>query len=109
MQTWQSADTCQLWQSLQIIEDASELVPELKGAQVQQVTAGLMPYPADAHPILGFAKGCCNLYVAVTHSGATLAPLIGKLVAQEIVSNQPLDVLAPYRLERDFSDLSHIY
>ena len=94
---------------LQIIQDAAELVPELKHAQVQQVTAGLMPYPADAHPIVGFAKGCSNLYVAVMHSGATLAPLIGKLVAQEITSGQEVEVLAPYRLERNFGDLSHVY
>lgn len=68
-----------------------------------------MPYPADAHPIIGFTKACPNLYIAVTHSGATLAPLIGKLVAQEITTGKQADVLAPYRLERDFSDLSSIY
>ena len=85
------------------------MVPEVAGAEVQQVTAGVMPYPADAHPIIGFTKGCPNLYIAVMHSGATLAPLVGKLVAEEILSGQQQDVLAPYRLERDFSDLSNIY
>lgn len=93
----------------QAIKDAAELVPEVAQAEVQQVTAGVMPYPADAHPIIGFAKQCPNLYIAVMHSGATLAPLIGKLVAEEITTGQDLDVLTPYRLERDFSDLSNIY
>ena len=94
---------------LQIIKAAAEVVPELAAAEVQQVTAGVMPYPADAHPIIGFAKDYPNLYIAVMHSGATLAPLVGKLVAEEIVSGRRKDVLAPYRLDRDFSDLSNIY
>lgn len=85
------------------------MVPQLAAAEVQQVTAGVMPYPADAHPIIGFAKGCPNLYIAVMHSGATLAPLVGKLVSEEIVSGERTDMLAPYRLEREFSDLSNIY
>ena len=68
-----------------------------------------MPYPVDAHPIVGFTKQWTNLYIAVMHSGATLAPLMGALIAEEIVSNQNQAVLAPYRLQRDFADLSHTY
>ena len=45
-----------------------------------------MPYPVDAHPIVGFTKEWTNLYIAVMHSGATLAPLMGKLIADEIVN-----------------------
>ena len=94
---------------LQVIQAAAVLVPELAEAQTQQVTAGLMPYPVDAHPIAGFTKEWPNLYVAVMHSGATLAPLMGKLVSEEIVNKQEQDLLAPYRLQRDFADLSHTY
>lgn len=95
--------------SKQVIQAAAVLVPELAEAQTQQVTAGLMPYPVDAHPIVGFTKEWPNLYVAVMHSGATLAPLMGKLVSEEIVNKQEQDLLAPYRLQRDFADLSHTY
>lgn len=68
-----------------------------------------MPYPVDAHPIVGFTKQWINLYVAVMHSGATLAPLMGKLIAEEIVNRRDEDMLAPYRLQRDFSNLTHTY
>lgn len=93
----------------QVIQAAAKLVPELAQAETQQVTAGLMPYPVDAHPIVGFTKEWPNLYVAVMHSGATLAPLMGELVSEEIVSTKEEDMLAPYRLQRDFTDLSHTY
>ncbi len=94
---------------LQVIRAAAVLVPELAEAQTQQVTAGLMPYPVDAHPMVGFTKAWPNLYVAVMHSGATLAPLMGKLVSEETANKQEQDLLAPYRLQRDFADLSHTY
>ena len=68
-----------------------------------------MPYPVDAHPIVGFTKQWTNLYIAVMHSGATLAPLMGKLIAEEVVNKRDEAVLAPYRLQRDFSDRSHTY
>lgn len=94
---------------MQVIQAAAELVPELAKAECDQITAGLMPYPVDAHPIVGFTKEWTNLYVAVMHSGATLAPLMGKLTAEEIVNRRDESVLAPYRLDRDFSDLTNRY
>ena len=93
----------------QVVQAASQLVPELAQAECDQITAGLMPYPVDAHPIVGFTKEWTNLYVAVMHSGATLAPLMGKLIADEIVNQRDEAVLAPYRLQRDFSDLTNTY
>ncbi|KAL3134135.1 hypothetical protein ABBQ32_008554 [Trebouxia sp. C0010 RCD-2024] len=93
----------------QVIKAAAQLVPELAKAECDQITAGLMPYPVDAHPIVGFTKECTNLYIAVMHSGATLAPLMGKLIADEIVNRKEEAVLAPYRLQRDFSDLRNVY
>ena len=40
------------------------------------------------------------MYLAVMHSGVTLAPLIGRLAAQEILDDVRVDLLEPYRLER---------
>ena len=94
---------------MQVIQAAAVLVPELAHAECQQVTAGLMPYPVYAHPIVGHSKDWTNLYVAVMHSGATLAPLMGKLVAEEIVNQRGEAMLEPYRLQRDFTNLAHVY
>jgi hypothetical protein len=36
-------------------------------------------------------------YVAVTHSGVTLSPLIGRLVAEELIGDSPSDLLKEFR------------
>jgi len=41
-----------------------------------------------------------GLVVAVVHSGITLAPLVGELIAQIISSGEPRISLQPYALER---------
>jgi glycine/D-amino acid oxidase-like deaminating enzyme len=38
--------------------------------------------------------------VTVTHSGVTLAPIIGELAAIELLDDARVDLLAPFRLER---------
>jgi glycine/D-amino acid oxidase-like deaminating enzyme len=61
---------------------------------------GVRPMPQDERPIVGPVPGISGFYVAVTHSGVTLAPLVGQLVAQEITTSQPSPELAEYRIER---------
>jgi glycine/D-amino acid oxidase-like deaminating enzyme len=56
--------------------------------------------PQDEYPIVGFAESCPNLYVAATHSGVTLAPLIGRLAAVEILDGERAEMLEPYRPSR---------
>jgi glycine/D-amino acid oxidase-like deaminating enzyme len=56
--------------------------------------------PGDGLPVLGFAAKAPNLYLAMMHSGVTLAPLVGALATIEIVDAIRVDTLAPYRVER---------
>jgi len=46
------------------------------------------PMPADG-PILGFLTPDRSVYAAVMHSAITLAPTVGRLVAEELVSGKP--------------------
>jgi hypothetical protein len=41
-----------------------------------------------------------NLYIAATHSGVTLAPVIGQFVSLEVLDRISVDVLQPYRPAR---------
>ena len=41
-----------------------------------------------------------NLYVATSHSGVTLAPIIGEFAAIEIVVGVEVELLQPFRLKR---------
>lgn len=56
--------------------------------------------PIDELPVIGFCDAAPNLYIALMHSGVTLAPLVGELAAVEIVDGARAEMLAPYRPER---------
>ena len=51
-------------------------------------------------PIIGPAGTYPNLYIVVTHSGATLASILGELVTREILDGVSVEMLAPDRLSR---------
>jgi glycine/D-amino acid oxidase-like deaminating enzyme len=59
-------------------------------------TVGYRPTPADGFPAIGRMPGMEGLYVAVMHSGVTLAPLVGELAAKEIATGKRDPDLAPY-------------
>ena len=84
-----------------LLARACVYLPQLKGAQAVPVPVGWRPMPLDGYPVLGFASEAPNLYVALTHSGVTLAPALSQLAAQEICDGTPADaVLDPYRPQR---------
>lgn len=43
-----------------------------------------------------------NVYLAIMHSGVTLAPIAGQLASREIVGGVKLPELEMYRPDRDF-------
>jgi len=70
-------------------------LPQIEGTW-SQVTAANRPVPEDDLPIIGpVADGA---YAAVMHSGVTLAPIVGQLVAQEVLGGQMDPLLADFRL-----------
>jgi glycine/D-amino acid oxidase-like deaminating enzyme len=83
-----------------LLARATHYLPALAGAKAVPVPVGYRPMPLDGYPVLGFAEAAPNVYVALTHSGVTLAPLIGELAAIEIVDGARVEVLKDYRPER---------
>jgi glycine/D-amino acid oxidase-like deaminating enzyme len=63
-------------------------------------SVGKRPTPADGFPIVGRAQGRAGLYLAVMHSGVTLAPAVGLFAAEEILAGLRDPLLAPYGPER---------
>ncbi|WP_256749075.1 FAD-binding oxidoreductase [Mesorhizobium sp. Mes31] len=63
-------------------------------------TVGYRPTPIDGFPIIGRPEGMNGLYVAVMHSGITLAPAVGLFAAREILDGERDPLLAPYGLSR---------
>ena len=84
-----------------LLDRARRFLPALDGARAVAVPVGWRPMPLDGYPIMGFTQEAPNLYIALTHSGVTLAPLISQLSMLEICDGAVVDaVLSPYRLER---------
>ncbi|WP_210528275.1 NAD(P)/FAD-dependent oxidoreductase [Rubellimicrobium arenae] len=61
-------------------------------------TIGHRPVPSDGLSIIGPAAP--GLHVAVTHSGVTLAPVIGRIVAEEILTGRRDPIADGFGLDR---------
>lgn len=68
---------------------------ELLSSQV-----GQRPMPVDGEPIIGPAIEVPGLYVTVMHAAVTLAAVMGRLVANEIVDGTAEPLLTGCRLDR---------
>ena len=64
-----------------------------------QVTLAMRPVPKDGLPVIG-ATQTKGLYLAVIHSGATLAAITAEIATQEILDDVRAPLLRPYRPER---------
>ena len=84
----------------QLLATAAQMVPALNGAQLDAMTLGYVPIPVDTHPIVGFCAAPTNLYLALSMSGITMAPLMGRLAAGEILEGVQAALLADYRPAR---------
>jgi glycine/D-amino acid oxidase-like deaminating enzyme len=79
---------------LQRVERLLDLPARL---QTRRVTVGTRMVPADGLPVIGRPAVPVGLYIAVMHSGVTLAPLVGRLAASEICTGSTEESLSPYR------------
>ena len=83
-----------------LVTATARFVPALEGAPVEQLLLGWRPLPRDGHPVVGVAPRCPDVYVAVTHSGVTLGPLLGRLASIEILDGVRTNLLQPFRPDR---------
>jgi glycine/D-amino acid oxidase-like deaminating enzyme len=94
-----------------LIQEASRVIPALASMKANEVKLGIRAIPADGLPATGPVRGVDGYYVAVMHSGITLAPAIGTMVAAELLGAHREAALAefrPDRLERARKASSHI-
>jgi glycine/D-amino acid oxidase-like deaminating enzyme len=59
--------------------------PGAEDVRLLDVSVGIRPVPADGLPIIGPLSHDAGVYVAVMHSAITLAPVVGRLVAVELI------------------------
>ena len=65
-----------------------------------QTMLGIRPMPRDGMPAIGPVPGTTGLSVAVMHSAATLGPMIGHLLAGELIGGHEEPLLTTFRPSR---------
>lgn len=65
----------------------------------ERMTLAARPTPGDGRPAVG-ALPLPGVYLALSHSGVTLAPAIGAMLAREVMSGERDPLIAPYAPER---------
>ena len=90
----------------ELLKRARLVLPALQEAEVVEARFGMRPVPADGHSCVGALSAIPGYYEAVTHSGVTLGPLIGRLLAREILTGEVDPLIAPFRADRFPSTLA---
>ena len=86
---------------------AAELLRRLRrrlrtteAARIEWIGVGWRVLPGDRLTVAGPVDPDRRYYVVATHSGVTLAPLLGRLVRSELVDGDTEETLAPFRPDR---------
>lgn len=82
----------------ELVRRLGEVLAVDDGAMVDAVRVGQRAFPADGLTVAGFdERSDGRVYVVATHSGVTLGPLLGRLVASEVLGDGDSDLLADFR------------
>jgi glycine/D-amino acid oxidase-like deaminating enzyme len=85
-----------------ILDIATRFVPGIADAEVDTACIGWRPLPIDGHPVLGVNPDRRDVYMAIMHSGVSLAPIVGQLVSLELIEDVVIERLERYRPTRSF-------
>ena len=84
----------------QSMDLAAGVIPALSGMKVEATRRTVRSIPEDDVAVIGTLPGADNYYLCVTHSGVTLSPVLGKVVAEDILESEASIDLAPFRPTR---------
>jgi glycine/D-amino acid oxidase-like deaminating enzyme len=84
----------------ELLAEASQVLLSREPLSAATYGIGPKPVPGDGEPVLGRLGDIDGLYLAFTHSGATLALIVGELMAYEILIGEPNPLLAPFSVRR---------
>lgn len=88
----------------ELLRRSHKVLPTLSGAEVVETRVGVRPIPIDGLSCVGAVSALPGYYEAVTHSGVTLGPLLGRLLAKEILTGEVDSLMTPYRPDRFVRD-----
>jgi glycine/D-amino acid oxidase-like deaminating enzyme len=86
-----------------LLQRVRRIIPQFPGGELLErcrLGIGVRSMPADGMSIAGPMPSATGLHLAVTHSGVTLAPALGTLIADTIESGSPAPRLAAFGVGR---------
>lgn len=83
-----------------ILGKIARYLPAVGDSRLEWLSLGFRPMPTDEFPVVGGLPATPDVHVAVTHSGVTLAPILGRWTTAEVLDGARVEALAPYRPER---------
>jgi len=86
-----------------LVRRARQLLPSIGEVEPEAVRIAIRPIPGDHLSAIGSVPRTLGYYLAVTHSGVTMSPFLGTLVADEIVHGKERAELADFRPARFFN------
>lgn len=89
----------------ELLRRARRSVRGLDDARIVELKVCARPLPADGQSIVGRLPGASGIYVAVTHSGVTLAAHLAGLITADLTTGTPPAPLAPYTPARFTSEI----
>jgi glycine/D-amino acid oxidase-like deaminating enzyme len=85
------------------VQRARRLLPSIGEVEPEAVRIAIRPIPGDHLSAIGPVPRMSGYYLAVTHSGVTMSPFLGKAAADEVVRGQQRPELADFRPARFFN------
>ncbi len=86
-----------------LVRRARQLLPSIGEVEPEAVRIAIRPIPGDHLSAIGPMPRTSGYYIAVTHSGVTMSPFLGAVVADEIVRGRQRAELADFRPARFFN------
>ena len=83
-----------------IFDTAKTFMKKVEDLKVEKTSIGWRPLPKDGRPVIGRIDGLSGIYIAVMHSGVSLAAIVGKLVSEEILNGSTNLLLKDFRPSR---------
>ncbi len=84
----------------ELLAEASKVLVGTPALTVREFGVGPKPMPGDGEPVVGELAALPGLFLAFSHSGATLGLILGEALATEIATGRRLNYLARFRPER---------
>ena len=86
--------------AVEVLDRIQKKLRDVPTLSLSAVNVGVRPVPLDGLPVIGEVPGVVGVFSAVMHSGVTLGPLVGHLLASEILQGVNCALLEPFRPSR---------